>query len=216
MNFSSIRIVNSFIQFFLALAVILQIYQKLGKPYAYAFALTLLLLNPISTALCLQFTDVYYIMLITLLLMLRNNPRLKLQAKYYYLFMFNGVFVAFFDFLTYPFVALGIPTVFYLLLNTEGTAFMRIKKIIKLALSWGLGYLGMWAGKWGVAYLLTGQNVLISALNALQFRVSGELEGKAATWWWALKGNLYHLFQLPIVLLGLGVLFVILYYCIFQ
>jgi len=41
--------------------------------------------------------------------------------------------------------------------------------------SWGIGYGAMWGAKWGVADLLTDSNVILSAIEAIQFRTSSNL-----------------------------------------
>jgi len=43
-------------------------------------------------------------------------------------------------------------------------------------LAWGLGYAGMWSGKWVVASVLTGRNVLQEALFSVMPRSGASLK----------------------------------------
>lgn len=61
--------------------------------------------------------------------------------------------------------------------NMENT--LSIKRSLSLVLGasvlWGIGYFGMWFGKWVIATLITDQNVFLNAYNAIQFRLDGEI-----------------------------------------
>ena len=174
MTFEKFVMLSFFLQFVLFIAVFIKIYEKLGKLYSFAFALIIFMLKPIILALCHELAVIYYITLITILIMLSKNDKLNLNGKYYYLFMFDGISVAFFDFLTYPFVALGLPTIFYLLLNENKSLRQKFSNIIKFAFSWSWGYIGMWTGKWCAASLLTDYNTINDALKNLLWRLNGD------------------------------------------
>ena len=166
--------ISFLLQFILFVIVILKIYEKFNKIYSFAFALIIFMWHPISLIFCHELSYIYYITLITILIMLSKNEKLNEGGKYYYLFMFNGILVAYFDFLTYPLAALGLPTIFYLLLNEN--KFTLIKKffnMIKFALSWSFGYVGMWAGKWCMASMLTDYNTIADALQIVLMKLNG-------------------------------------------
>lgn len=77
----------------------------------------MLCLNPISTALCFQYTDVYLLTLIFEVILL--HFRTDQKAFGYLLFLWLGILVAYFDFLTYPLVSLGFLLITELLLCQE-------------------------------------------------------------------------------------------------
>ena len=109
--------------------------------------------------------------------------------------------VAFFDFLTYPTVAIGIPISMLLLSqfvqgkNLRGSC---LDVLISLV-SWGCGYLGMWFGKWIMAYLLTGSETITDSFNEILFwtsrNASASYMGEATfsyalkCVYWKLRGN---------------------------
>jgi len=98
------------------------------------------------------------------------------QKNAWKLFIIAGIAVAYFDFLTYPIVALGIPLVLFICIMIKENA--TIKKITYesgcCTLFWFISYLGMWAGKWLVASLLTHTNVFNDANSAIKFRTNGQ------------------------------------------
>ena len=185
-----LKIINFILQFMLLIAVLLKISDKIGKAYAFAFAVAVLVINPISTAVCLTLLDVYYVVLVMMIIMLDHNDSLNKDNRYCIFFTVSGIATAYFDFLTYPFASLGIPTVLYILLNANDRIKLskKISFMIKTAMSWGFGYVGMWSGKWLVSSLLTGNNVIQNALNAASFRINGTWNGVPMTWSEKLKG----------------------------
>ena len=61
---------------------ILKISDKVGKAYVFAFAATVLVINPISAALCLTLFDIYYIVLVMMIVMLNHNDSLNKYNRY--------------------------------------------------------------------------------------------------------------------------------------
>lgn len=179
-----IRVINFILQFMLLITVMIFMSEKLGKAYAIAFALAVLIIDPVSAAICLTYSDVYYILLLTMLIMLSKNDFLVRGNRYCFMFMFTGIFTAFFDFLTYPFASLGMPAVLYLLMNSEMKLSEKILNMIRHGLSWGFGYFGMWASKWFIAYGLTGYDVISNGMNAAFSRMGTDIKGMHITWQW--------------------------------
>ena len=42
--------------------------------------------------------------------------------------------------------------------------FKKIKKAVLLSVAWTIGYIGFWAAKWALAYMLTGENIIYNAV----------------------------------------------------
>ena len=190
LSVNRLKMINFLLQFFLLIAVVMKMSYKVGKAYVFAFAMAVLVINPISTVLCLTFCDVYYIVLIMMIIMLDYNNSLNRDNRYYIFFTFGGIATAYFDLLTYPFASLGIPTVLYVLMNANERIKLSesLSSIVKIAMSWGFGYAGMWSSKWLVSSLLTGNNIIWDALNAASFRINGAWNGVPMTWAERFKG----------------------------
>ncbi len=134
-------------------------YKKL-KVYAMAYALMIVSMNPIAIAQSFQLSTIWYAMQITLLLLLLVNDK-----KYVpYIFLIDGLLVAYFDFLTYPMVAFAIPLLTYFLLYKESDFVKNIKSAIELSVSFIIGYAGLWLSKWVYATIFTDENILYDGL----------------------------------------------------
>ena len=156
---SEIMVFNMAIQFVLLLLIAIKMSNRFGLKRVVAFMIPILILNPVTVAQSLQYSQVYYILLIHIAIMVCYDSALK-RPMVYYLFIMNGVLVAFLDFLTYPIVSLGIPLIFILCVDNR---YNSLIEIVKMSVAWGLGYAGMWAGKWIVGSMLTGTNVIENA-----------------------------------------------------
>ncbi len=93
----------------------------------------------------------------------------------YEFFFLLGSLVCFFDFLTFPVLALGYPLVCCLLqMVWDGERPASVwKKTLMLSAAWVLGYGLTWAGKGLIGALLTGEDVLGDILSQAAFRTTG-------------------------------------------
>ena len=82
---SDIRVLGMCFQLIMLLLVILELYKKDGYRLALPFAFAVLSINPISTALCMQYASVYNITLIAVYIMLK--AKLYESKKYWHLFL---------------------------------------------------------------------------------------------------------------------------------
>ena len=185
-NVAQIRLINFFIQFILTIIVILKFFSLTNYKYALAFACSLLVIDPVSTAVCFHYSDVYYITMISILIIMFRINSLGKNSGYIYLFLLNGVCIAFFDLLTYPVTALGLPLTIFLIINNCGTLKQNLYKIFQSSVAWGFGYMGMWAGKWIMSSILTNYNTLADALNQVIFRIAGKVDSLGGTVTWKL------------------------------
>lgn len=171
-SLSDIRMMNGAFQLILACAVLLIAYRKRGLRLALPLGLAMLAINPISTALSMQYSSVYYLTLLGILVMLRTESWDRRWG--YLVFLFLGIGTAFFDFLTYPACAVGICLGLQALTSRSGGQ-ERMLKTIGSGIAWAFGYGGMWSGKWLAASLITGTNALSDAMEQVQYRSGGEV-----------------------------------------
>lgn len=183
-----LRPFNLYLQLFLIVTISILFYRKLGLREMYAFLVVIAIINPLTTAMNFQNSDIFYIMLFSTMFILCKNDFLNRGNNYIYFFLLIGVVTAYFDFLTYPITALGISLCVCVLMNKEFFFVAKISEVLKklsiYAFSWGFGYGGMWAEKWIVVYKVgEDQNVFNAAINQAVYRSSSTLspeEGGAA------------------------------------
>lgn len=163
-DIADITIINFIFQLILLIFLFIELY-KVNKLYTLPFGVSILILNPISTAICFQFSSVYYVTLIALIILLRHKELISKGNNYFYYFLFIGMSVVFFDFLTYPIVSLCLPLALYLLIVDE-----RPIKAIMALIAWGVGYVGFWACKWILVQLFTDFDAITDAVTGLLYR----------------------------------------------
>ena len=206
-NIGEIRMLNMILQMTLLIICAVLVRENLGRKSMAVFIPGIIFLNPITAAISFQFSTIYYITLIMLIIMMRYGRKLSEKKTYTYLFLVCGMACSFFDFLTIPIVALGIPLVFYILLEGVKGLADGIKEVVSKSLSWALGYIGMWSGKWILASILTHNNIIKRALEQIRFRSGTEYyknEGEVFGRLDAIKENLTVLGNNPLVLCFLG------------
>lgn len=190
-SLSDIRMMNAALQLILAAGVLLLAFRKRGLRLALPMGLALLVLNPVSTALSMQFSSIYYLTLLGLLIMLLTESWHRSWG--YLVFLFLGIGTAFFDFLTYPACAVGTCLALQALMSrADGKT--RLLKTVGSGAAWAFGYGGMWSGKWLAASLITGNSVMRDAVEQAQYRSGGEVTaaegGVSATFGAVLGRNL--------------------------
>ena len=164
-----VRMLMSYADFILFVAALLMFQKVLGTRIAVAFAAVVMTINLVSVSMSFQYSSIYVVTLFALIVMLKKNRRLFDDDWYPYFFAAVGILVAFTDLLTYPIVSVGLPLTTWYLLNRrallEKTSAHVLKSRVGLLTAWGVGYFGMWSGKWLVAQILTGRDVLSDALG---------------------------------------------------
>ena len=206
-SLSDIRMMNAALQLILAAGVLLLAFRKRGLRLALPMGLALLVLNPVSTALSMQFSSIYYLTLLGLLIMLLTESWDRSWG--YLVFLFLGIGTAFFDFLTYPACAVGTCLALGARKSrADGKA--RLLKAVGSGAAWAFGYGGMWSGKWLAASLITGNSVMRDAVEQAQYRSGGKVTaaegGVSATFGAVLGRNLGVLANLAAAVIVLALL----------
>lgn len=153
-NVSDIKVIAMMLQFFL-IAGTLSMLKKENTVLATLFAVVVLFINPITTAISFQLASIFNISLLTMIIMLKYRVFFNARQCWWILFLLDGVAVAFFDFLTYPMAAIGLPLITLLLID-GGTLKENIIRIAGNSFAWLFGYAGMWAGKFAITALAAG------------------------------------------------------------
>jgi len=172
MEYQQIRIVNTVGQILLVLAVLIVMMIRDWKRLILPFLIVYLFLTPIALFRSFQFSWIFYVFSISSLVLLLRFDKLSRRNSFYLLFMITGMATSYVDFLTYPLITLGVPLVIYLVLRRHRTMRQGVGDVIWLAIAWGIGYVGMWAGKWALCTLLTDSNVILSVKDNISSRMS--------------------------------------------
>ena len=134
--------------------------------YCVPFLISIAFINPSTVSLSLTYSIVFHITIISMIAVLADlnvfhkNPII--------LFCITGVLVSYSDFLTYPIISLVFPLVIYTCLCDGKTR--RFASIPGNIIGWGVGYFGMWASKWFLSTIITGQNHFIKGFERIGVR----------------------------------------------
>lgn len=177
-DYSVIRVVNYIAMTVLLCGVAVLMWKRIGRKACVLFLVSLLLINFPIVPLSLQFSTCFYISFIAMLLVMMGRNILKDGSNLFTLFFCIGGVTAFMDFLTTPQLTLGLPLICYMLMSErEG----KWKQVIYVSCVWTLGYGLLWASKWGIGHLLTGNDILTAAKEAAELRASDIYKGMHMT-----------------------------------
>lgn len=203
-DYADIRMINIAAQFALLIIIAYLLTKRnLGK-FIFPFFTSILVIMPITVSLSLQFSTIFYIFIIAIIIMLLFHEKLK--ERYIYFFLILGMITSFMDFLTTPILTLGMPIVLLIILNKNNWK-EDIKDIIKLCVAWGIGYAGMWVGKWILSSILLNRNVMEEAFNKILQRTGNQTSQGSFSWDLVLRRNIDMVITIPnIIIIGINLL----------
>lgn len=183
LDFAGIRVLNMICQT-ICLMVLFKLWMERNlKKYILGFGLSILFLHPIMTALSLQFTSCFYIIVFSCIFLLKFSALLIDHEKRFVFhsviyFFVIGILTAYFDLLTYPIATLGIPLTLFLILYQENPAHSgkQLQLVILLSFSWAGGYAGMWGSKLILGSLITGSNLWTEAYGEFQYMAGMDMD----------------------------------------
>ncbi len=174
-QYNTIMLLNASAQLFLIVLCAHLIGRKIALKYEIAFIIAVISLAPIATMLSMQYSAVLYITLISCCILLLKKEMISKESALPLYFLSIGMAVSYFDLLTYPVLSLGMPLVL-VMLCTEGRALgKQFKTFFSCSVSWLIGYIVMWVSKWIVGSILTGDNLVFSAIEQVRYRLSGDV-----------------------------------------
>lgn len=175
-TFTSIRLIAAWVQLLLMGGAFLACSRKGGKFLGAAFLVSVPFLYYFSLFASLSLSICYYILTAALLVQLKWGDRIADRGWYGEFFLLTGMVTSYFDFLTYPLVTLGFPLCAYLFMS-RGRWLDQFRRMVVCSVEWGIGYTGLWAMKWIVAEIFTGEKVIADGLQALLERTDTMEDG---------------------------------------
>ena len=171
-NLGELRVVMMVAQIVLAMYLFYELSKK-NRMLAFAYLVTYLFMNPVTMIMNFALASVHLVTSFMCIVLVKYNDYFIKDDRYVSLFALTGILISFFDFLTYPLVSWGILLVTALIINKDLSYIEKLWISIKGSFAWVFSYIGMWAGKWVVASLLTKENVFKDAYEALVNRTIG-------------------------------------------
>ncbi len=173
-NYKQIRIINYIALFSLSSFVLILLYRNAGKSASLSFLATMIVTNAFIIPLALQFSTCFYIAFLSMIVLLSKPDIMKDKSKSAVTFFIIGAITSFMDFLTTPILTLGLPLAAAMMAGNKGKN-ASIRNITANSMAWFGGYASLWASKWIVASIVTGENMVTGALANAQYRMGNTI-----------------------------------------
>lgn len=188
LTYSRVRCFNILALSLLLFALVNGIWRRVGKKETAAFILATLMVFPFVIPNCMQYSNMAYTTLFASNIMVYSGKEIWNKNRALYFWLTLGIATAYFDFLTYPVLALGVGLVLQELVIKDTTW----KNVTMSIGAWLFGYAGMWASKWVLAEVLTEEHVISDAISQVIHRTVGnsDVSGRKANALTAIAANL--------------------------
>ena len=158
----------AFAFFVLLAAVMCSVAKHTDTKTAFLFAMSIILVRPHIIAVSLQFSCCFFIAFLAMLLVPRLHRKPQWEGVF---FLLLGIATMYFDFYTTPIITFGFPMIYlYAIRAAEGRA-VPLKRIGWNALSWSVGYGGMWLSKLLLTSLLTAADGIGTGMTSFMGRI---------------------------------------------
>ena len=207
-DYSDIQMWNQIVQIMLLSYLLFLFYKNgLGR-FCLPLLTSILFLMPYTVALSLQFSSVYYIVLLSMILIVKSSNVFKetvAGSGYVAMFACIGIVTNWLDLLTYALLTLGMPLCLILVIAGERETDVEPGMILRIVFAWGMGYAGMWLMKWLLASVLLDRNVLAEAIDQIRFRSATQFRGIHLSRLEIIKNNIKVMVKSPYIILCITV-----------
>ena len=176
LSYSQIRYLYMMLYMMLFTAVVMNLAKTVNAAAAYTWTISLVMAYFVILPFSLQYSSVFLLMFIAMLRLNKIYHGFDWKQMGIF-FLIIGMLTSYLDFLTAPLITLGMPLVYLILLQQkqygDESFYRNIYSIGINSFLWGVGYLGNWAAKWGLASIVLGKNVIADGLSQGFNRVGG-------------------------------------------
>ena len=174
-----IHIINIVLLALLVLALCLLLWKRVGGAAALIITLSLAAVMIPSVPLCMNYVPTFFIALIASIVILTCKRLTATPGNTILFFFVVGALTTFFDLLTTPILAMGVPLVVYMLYRRPEH---KWRIVITISLAWLAGYASLWATKWLLVAVIGGQDAFKDAFGAVTQRTVGHDEQGYMLW----------------------------------
>ena len=163
--------------FFSLAAAMLSASKVIGTKNAAILGAALFFTRIFNVAFCMQFAPVFIISSLSVTAVCAAKQYGCFEKALPRILIMNGVFTAFFDLLTCPLLAFGLPAAAAMIIHLKAEDKKPQKGdlfffLVKCGLFWFISYAGMYLIKWGISSAVLSENSVEIALKSLHARMS--------------------------------------------
>lgn len=172
LDYEQMQILNSFLLITLVAFVAIGFYKRGGIKKALMYLSSVMLIMPMAIGICFQYTWVFHIANIAILIYFRKQDWFEQGNRYFFYFLVIGIFTVYLDLLTYPLYAWALPAFTWILFDKKDRFEGRkgFINVFKLVIPFTIGYAGVWFLKWIIASLVLRRNELSEAVREVLAR----------------------------------------------
>jgi len=211
-DYNEIMVITSILVVVLMVIVVYLLKKKSLEKLIVPYSVVVALMFPIAISLSLQYMNIFVILNLVLIGMLLFYERIEKSNWFFYMFLVIGMATCYFDLLTTPIVTFGIPLAVWLIMKNREKILSfwgNMKLIITGAIAWGIGYGGIWVGKWTLGSIVTGKNLFADAMGAAEQRMSTTTVGEISRFQPVAEAFKYTFSKPVIVLLIIAIIVVV-------
>lgn len=210
-DFAELRLINIMFLAILSLGVIYLLYKNDKYIYSIPFCISAFSMYPTGVYMSLSQSVCVYIMLISMIVYLKFDYKINTNYNYIYFFVVAGLITSYMDLLTYPILPFASCLILFLIMH-KVQILEGIKYFLVAGLSYFVGYIFMWAGKWVLASAFGVKEIWKDVFSTIAKR-SGNVENAATVYsrLEAINANLRVLYNKPLLLVCFVFLLVLLF-----
>ena len=182
-DYDGMRKINKYLQPFLFAVLIYLFCRRKAYGLILGWLLSYLILNPEAMPYSIAYSVIYYISVISSIILLSCKEKIEQHIGWPIFFMMIGITTNYFDFLTYPIVSLAVPLTILFYLEPAKNYDEMHKKLFVFGGCWVFGYAGMWILKWLLVYMFVDENIFRDVLNAINIRTEARFLGNQYPFW---------------------------------
>lgn len=175
LNLTEIRQLNLFVILAEFVIIAILMYRRRVIEYLAPFVLAIAFLNPITVSSSLQNSTSYHMMMAAVIVLLSFWEKSCFREHLYLFFLCVGMLTSYMDFLTYPVVTLSFPLILCFALSDYRKVLEGIRRLLQYSVLWCIGYGGMWASKWILATVFTGENHIQKGISKILVRSGSDI-----------------------------------------
>lgn len=170
-NYEGIRIVLFILTLIAVISMIILISKKINITSGIIYAIGLLSISIFIVTRSINEILIFLVAFISSIILLVLKDKIKHVGIFFFIV---GSVSSFIDLFTAPLVTLGFTAITYFLILQKDEENITVKKyileLLKIGISWTLGYGITWVSKWVIAQLLYNRPIITQAIEQMMFR----------------------------------------------
>lgn len=215
LNIQQIYWFHCFVTASLVICLLILLFRNGLKREGIALILSMIAVSLWTVPMCLEFTWMFLLMFAVSIVAVYFALKEKYNG-FGFLFFITGMITIFLDFFTTETLTVLIPLLLTLRIRKQQGKTKSGKFALKCCVLWGIGYVTMWAAKWGLASLVLKTNVISSIHTSVEEHLaSANYSSQLLYLLSILQKNLCCLFPVSIGFFGAIIIFLAIFFFLF-